>query len=63
MVVTLKSARVNANLTQAEAAKKLGISVETLVNYEKGKSFPNIPVLKRIEEVYSIPYSNIFFSV
>lgn len=63
MVVTLKSARVNAGLTQAKAAEKIGISVDTLVNYEKGKTFPDVPVLKRIEDVYGVSYNNIFFSV
>ena len=39
---TLKAIRMNNGKTQIEAAKDLGIRVETLANYEKGKSFPNI---------------------
>lgn len=61
MAITLKAARINKSLTQAEAAKMLGISEKTLANYEKGASFPDIPVLKRIEDLYEIPYSDLIF--
>ena len=61
MGITLKSARVNKNLTQAEAAKKLEISVDTLSNYERGKSYPDVPIIKRMEDLYGIPYSDLIF--
>ena len=54
MKVTLKAARVNKGLTQNEAAKRIGITVDTLANYEKGKTYPDVPVLKRIEAVYGV---------
>ena len=63
MTVTLKAARANTGLTQEEAATKIGISVFTLANYENGKTFPDVPIIKRIEEIYGIEYKNIFFSV
>lgn len=63
MKLTLKAIRTNKNLSQEEAAKLIGISVDTLGNYERGKSFPDIPVLKRIEEVYEIKYDNINFFI
>jgi len=59
--ITLKSARVNKNYTQEQAAKLIGITVDTLSNYERGKSFPDVPVIKRIEDVYGIPYSGLNF--
>ncbi len=59
--LTLKAARVNAGLTQVEAAKKIGISDATLLNYEKGRAFPDVRVLKRIEDVYGVEYKNIIF--
>lgn len=61
MQLTLKAARVQAGLTQKEAAKKIGISPDTLYNYENQKSFPDIPVLKKIEQVYGVNYSDIIF--
>ena len=61
MQYTLKAIRINNKMTQEEASKKIGISLDTLANYEKGKSFPDIPVLKKIEEVYKVNYENINF--
>lgn len=63
MAMTLKTARVAKNLTQVEAAKKIGISVDTLANYEAGKSYPNIPILKMIERVYGVEYKDLIFLV
>ena len=61
MNITMKAARVNQNLNQAEAAKLLGISRKTLQNYEAGTSFPDVPILKRIESLYKVSYSDIIF--
>ena len=61
MSITLKAARVNRNLNQKEAAKLIGVSVSTLQNYESGKCFPDVPVIKSIERVYQIHYSDISF--
>jgi transcriptional regulator with XRE-family HTH domain len=58
---TLKTARELNGLKQKDAAKLLGISVDTLRNYERGKSYPDIPILKKIEELYKLPYSRIIF--
>lgn len=46
--MTLKNARELRGLKQYQAAKMLGISVDTLSNYERGKSYPDIPVLRKI---------------
>lgn len=61
MGITLKAARINKGLTQEQAAKKIGITADTLSNYERFKSFPDVPTIKRIEEVYEVPYSEIIF--
>lgn len=61
MDITLKAARINRNLTQREAASLIGIRKETLAKYEKGQTFPNIPILKRIEEVYGVEYKELIF--
>jgi putative transcriptional regulator len=34
----IRTARLNANLSQAELAKKTGLSIKAIVNTEKGKS-------------------------
>lgn len=61
MKLSLKSAREIRGMTQAEAAKLIGISTDTLGNYERGKSYPDIPVLRKIEEVYGVKYSQLIF--
>ena len=61
MQFTLKAIRIDRGFSQDEAAKLIGISGDTLSNYERGKSFPDIPTLKKIEGVYNIKYENINF--
>ena len=61
MAMTLKAARINQGLTQAEASEKIGVSVDTLSNYERGRSFPDVPVIKKIEAVYKVSYSDLIF--
>ena len=58
---TLKTARERMKLTQDEAAKRIGVIPDTIGNYERGKSYPDIPVLRRIEEVYGVPYEQLIF--
>ena len=61
MKVTLKAARINKGMTQRQAAKMLRISAEALGNYEHGKTFPAVPVIKRIENVYGVCYDDLIF--
>lgn len=58
---TLKQIRELRGLKQKEAAEMIGISADTLGNYEKGKSYPDVPVIKKIEKVYDLPYARIIF--
>lgn len=59
--MTLKAARINKGLTQQQAAEAIGIGVDTLSNYERGKTYPDVVILKKIEEAYDIEYKNIIF--
>ena len=58
---TLKTIREMRGLSQVEAAKAIGISVDTLSNYERGRSYPDIPVLRKIEKTYNIKYNQLIF--
>ena len=60
-MITLKAARVNAGLTQSEAAQKLGVSDRTLMLWEMGKTFPNVPAIEKIQSLYGVPYSDLIF--
>lgn len=61
MKLSLKTAREIKGLKQADAAALIGVSTDTLGNYERGKSYPDIPVLRKIEEVYGVSYDRLIF--
>lgn len=58
--ISLKAARVNAELTQAEAGKAIGVRQETIGEWENGMR--DIPYQKfaKLAELYKIPMQNIF---
>lgn len=59
--ISLKAARVNAELTVVEAAKLVKVSPTTLIKWEKnpGDLTPNQQ--KKLSEIYDFPTDNIFF--
>lgn len=57
--ITLKAARINAGLTQEEAAEALGISKSNLLTWESHPGEIKVKYLPKIEEVYGYPLSNI----
>ncbi len=59
--ITIKSARVNAGLTQKAAAKKLNVSNKTLCDWEKGNSVPNVLQVEKMCELYGVAYDNLNF--
>lgn len=61
MAMTLKAIRVNLGLNQEEAAEKLGIQLRTLSNWENAKTFPNVPQIEKIMDVYGVHYDDINF--
>lgn len=61
MKLTLRAARINKGLKQTEAAELLGVKESTLSRYERGLSCPDVSVLKKIEEVYSVTYNDLIF--
>lgn len=62
MGMSLKAARVNAGLTQKEAAKALNIGKNTISNYEKYRTKPNIDTAKKMAELYGVSIDDIFFT-
>jgi len=61
MAFTLKALRINAGLDQREAAKIIGVTPETLSNWERGKTFPSVPQITEIEKLYNVTYADIKF--
>lgn len=58
--ITLAAARVNAGMTQEEAANALGINRTTLIKWENGQTIPGTIQLIAMANVYKIPIDNIF---
>lgn len=61
LMISLKSARVNADMTLVEASEKIGVSKSTLIKWEKEPWLVNPMNQSRISEVYHIPIDNIRF--
>lgn len=61
--ISLAAARVNAEMTQTEAAKAMSVSKNTLVNWEKGTSKPSITQAKELASIYKIPLDYIFLLI
>ena len=53
--ISLAAARVNARLTQEEAAKLLGVGKQTVRNWETGKTKPTTAVILAMSQIYAIP--------
>ena len=58
--ISLAAARVNANMTQDDVAKKLGVAKNTIVAWEKGENEPKVTQALALSEIYGIPLDNIF---
>ena len=61
MSISMKAARVNAEMTLEEAAKALGITKNTLINYESGKVSPRVDMAQQIAKLYDMPFDGINF--
>ena len=59
--VSLRAARVNADLDLEGAAKQLGISSKTLSRWEKGLSSPRADQLHNLCDLYAVPMDCLHF--
>lgn len=59
--MTLEAARVNAGLTQSEAAERFGVHYQTLAKLEDDNSKMSYDMVQRIADVYKIAPKFIFF--
>ena len=60
MKLSLKAFRANKNLSQTEVAKMIGITKETLSNWERYKTYPDVMALKKLCDIYECEMDNIF---
>lgn len=59
--LSLRAARVNANLSAKKAAETIGVHYATILRWERGAAFPNVKQVQKIEEAYGIRYDDIIF--
>lgn len=50
----IRSARKKTNLSQEQAAETLGVSRQTLSNWENGKTYPDILSVIKMSDLYSV---------
>ena len=55
MKYTLRMLRASKSWTQAQAAK------ETWGNWERKRSYPDVPNISKIEQVFNVAYDDIIF--
>lgn len=59
MKISIRAARVNAELRLEQAAKELGVATSTLSAYENGKPNPRFEMLEKMSALYNIPIENL----
>lgn len=59
MQITLKAARINANMTQTEAAAAIGVTDKSISNWEIGKNSIKMDALSALAKVYNVAISDI----
>lgn len=58
--ITLEAVRVNSGMKQEEWAEALGVTVNTVINWEKGRTEPSLSQLRKMSEMSGIPMDFIF---
>lgn len=61
MAITIKQARLNARLTQAEAAEKLKMPQTTLCHYERNMCRPSAERFETLCELYGVPTDDVIW--
>ena len=61
MKVTMKSARVNAGLKQTEVCARMGICLNTLIDWEKCRKIPRVDEFQKFCEVVNCNMEDITF--
>lgn len=57
----MAAVRVNAGLTQDEVAKALGVTKQTIVNWEKGATQPKIDQARALSRLYNMDLDIFFY--
>lgn len=58
--ISMKAARVNAEMSVKQAAASLGVTPQTICNWETGRTIPDLVKAQAMSELYRFPLDNIF---
>ncbi len=58
--ISMSAARVNAKMTQEEVAKKMQVTKQTIVNWERGRIIPKPAQFKMFCDIVGAPTDKIF---
>lgn len=61
--ISLKAARVNANLKLIDAAKAIGVGKDTLIKWERHPGLVAPVWQAQISKIYNMPIEAIFFGI
>lgn len=61
LVLNIRAARSNSNYKQYEVAELLGVSINTIVNYEKYESIMTVDIALKFCEIVGLSFNNIDF--
>ena len=56
----LPALRAEKGLTQADLAKELGVSRQTVISIERGKYDPSLPLAFKIAHAFALPIEEVF---
>lgn len=54
MAANLRALRARVHISQEEAAKRAGVGVASIVNYENGQTAPNYETAWRLADLYGV---------
>lgn len=63
MKLTLRKARILADLKQSEVAKSLGVTEQTVSTWENGLVYPTIDKVIKMAKLYNMPIQDLDFNV
>ena len=59
MRISIRAARTNKGLTQAEAATALNVTKKTVCSWEKYRTKPSVDKVEKICDLYDVEYDDI----
>ncbi|MCR5173174.1 MAG: helix-turn-helix transcriptional regulator, partial [Oscillospiraceae bacterium] len=59
--VSIRTLRVEANMTQEELASRLHVTRQAISNYERGRTHPDIDQLKDLADIFNVDLESLIY--